>query len=76
MTSALVSARTITNLETALSSRFQLGVAHGILMSRYGPTQEQAFHAMVRLSQDCNVKLHDVADQIIRCGHCPTRVRG
>jgi hypothetical protein len=71
VTSALVSVRTITNLETALSSRFQIGVAHGILMTRYGLTQEQAFRAMVRLSQDCNVKLHDVADEIVRCGQLP-----
>jgi GAF domain-containing protein len=70
-TQALVSARLITNLETALSSRFRIGVAHGILISRYGMTEEQAFRAMARISQQSNTKLRDVAEEIIQRGKVP-----
>lgn len=65
---ALVSAQLVTGLETALSSRHDIGVAQGILMARYGLTADQAFAALRRVSQHRNVKLRDVALDVQRTG--------
>jgi hypothetical protein len=53
------------DLQTALYTRQQIGVAIGIVMERYALTREAAFSFLVRTSQTGNVKLRDVAATIV-----------
>ena len=64
---AAATART-EHLERALVSNRQIGIAMGILMERHRLTQEQAFDRLRHLGQRSNVKLRDVAEQIIYTG--------
>ena len=68
---ALVSARLVTNLETAMSSRHDIGIAQGILMGRYGISSAQAFSALRRISQHHNIKLREVAREVIQSRQLP-----
>jgi len=52
-------------LRTALTSRAVIDQALGILMSRTGSTVEQAFDRLREVSQKDNVKLRDVAHQVV-----------
>jgi AmiR/NasT family two-component response regulator len=56
------------HLQRALVSNRQIGMAMGILMERHRLTQEQAFERLRELSMRSNVKLRDVAEQIIYTG--------
>ena len=56
------------HLERALQHSRDIGAAVGILMARYKLTQEQAFAALRRVSQDSNVKLYSVALEVVRSG--------
>jgi AmiR/NasT family two-component response regulator len=56
------------HLQRALTSSRQIGMAMGILMERHRLTQEQAFERLRDLSQKSNVKLRDVAEEIIYTG--------
>jgi transcriptional regulator with GAF, ATPase, and Fis domain len=58
-------------LTKALGSRDLIGQAKGILMERYKITGERAFMVLVRLSQDNNQKLHEVAHDLVRDGTVP-----
>lgn len=49
----------------AITNRTVIGQAQGILMERYDLDPAQAFRALVRMSQDDNVKLHLVAGRIV-----------
>ncbi len=53
------------HLQTALQSRHTIGVAQGMLMLRYGLTEEQSFRFLSRNSQDANVKLREIAAKVI-----------
>lgn len=53
------------NLRAAIATRTVIGIATGLLIGRYGVTQEQAFQYMTRISQDTNTKLRKVAEQIV-----------
>jgi GAF domain-containing protein len=64
-TTALSSARRASTLQTAVSSRHVIGMAQGIAMERYGIDQHQSFELLRRLSSTTNVKLRDVAAQIV-----------
>ncbi len=55
-------------LTQALATRDLIGQARGILMERYKITGDQVFQLLVRVSQDTNRKLRDVADQLVRRG--------
>ncbi|MER6443320.1 GAF and ANTAR domain-containing protein [Streptomyces sp. NPDC001185] len=68
---ALSSARTHAQLEQAVATRHQIGEAMGILMSSLHLTEEQAFGALRRYSQDNNVKLREVARQVCEKGNLP-----
>ena len=61
------------HLERALVSSRQIAMAMGILMERHRLTQEQAFERLRDLSQRSNVKLRDLAEQILYAGdmHMP-----
>ena len=70
-TTALSSARRASTLQTAVSSRHVIGMAQGIAMERYGIDQHQSFELLRRLSSTTNVKLRDVAAQIVQTRSIP-----
>jgi AmiR/NasT family two-component response regulator len=61
------------HLHRALISNRRIGMAMGILMERHRFTEEQAFEQLRDLSQRRNVKLRDVAEQIIYTGDVEQR---
>ncbi len=61
------------NLELALVSREIIGQAQGILMERERITSEQAFDLLRHASQDLNIKLRDVAQDLVDTGQVPGR---
>lgn len=64
--SALVSARVITGLGTAVHNRHLIGVAQGILMQRYGLSLERSFDALRRYSNETNIKLSVLAELVVQ----------
>ncbi|MET8568832.1 GAF and ANTAR domain-containing protein [Streptomyces sp. NPDC004783] len=68
---AFSSARTQAQLEEAIGTRHIVGEAMGILMGSHRLTEDQAFAALRRYSQDHNVKLRDVARQVCERGGLP-----
>lgn len=70
-TTALSSARRTSTLRAAVSSRHVIGMAQGIAMERYGIDQEQSFELLRRLSSTSNVKLREVAGQIVETRSIP-----
>jgi GAF domain-containing protein len=62
---AIAHAREIDNLSQALQSRTIIGQAVGIVMERYGLSDERAFAFLQRLSSHRNVKLRMVAQEFI-----------
>lgn len=68
---ALGCVRRAASLETAVSSRHVIGMAQGIAMERYGIDAQQSFELMRRLSSTTNVKLRDVAAQIVETRTIP-----
>jgi ANTAR domain len=56
------------NLAQAVVARHRAGVAHGILMSRLGCSQDQAIAILKHRSQRTNRKLRIIADEVIRIG--------
>jgi len=62
---ALGHARHDDQLNQALTSRKAIGQALGILMERYQLDEDRAFQFMVRVSSTGNVKLRDVAQEIV-----------
>ncbi|SDY82209.1 ANTAR domain-containing protein [Modestobacter sp. DSM 44400] len=59
----------VRQLETALVSSRQIGMAMGILMKRHQLTEEQAFDQLRDVSSRRNVKLRDVAIEVVRGAH-------
>jgi hypothetical protein len=59
------------NLRAAIRSRETIGQAMGILMERHRITAGQAFDLIVHVSQSTNVKLREVADELVRTGALP-----
>ena len=60
-------------LEQALASNREIGMAMGLLMARGLLTQDQAFAVLRRASQHLNRKLHEVAAELIETGQLPRR---
>jgi GAF domain-containing protein len=56
------------HLREALESRDVIGQAKGILMARRGCTPEIAFEALRKVSQHRNIKLRDIAEQVVYLG--------
>ena len=52
-------------------SRAVIEQAKGILMERRKLTEDQAFTELTRASQNTNIKLRDVADELVRTGALP-----
>jgi AmiR/NasT family two-component response regulator len=61
------------HLQNAVLSNRRIGMAMGILMTRHRFTEEQAFDQLRDLSQRSNVKLRDLAEQIIYTGDVDQR---
>lgn len=68
---ALVKARTTANLWHAIDARKRIGQAQGILMERYALAEDQAFQVLLRYSQNNNMKLRDVAEELISTRELP-----
>jgi GAF domain-containing protein len=62
---ALGRARRESQLEEALSTRQSIGTAIGVVMGRYQISQERAFQFLVRASSTGNIKLRDIADEVV-----------
>jgi GAF domain-containing protein len=62
---ALGKAHEITGLSTALEGRTDIGKAIGIVMERYQMNVERAFAYLSRASSHGNIKLRDVAREIV-----------
>ena len=65
---ALAGARRQDQMVTAVDSRDLIGQAKGILMERYKISSLEAFRLLVVASQATNIKLHDVAEFLVRTG--------
>lgn len=65
---ALAGSLKIAHLSRGIQTRQLIGEACGILMERHRLTSQQAFQLMSQASQDMNVKLRDIAEQVVRAG--------
>lgn len=61
----------VSQLQQALSTSRQIGVAVGILMTRYGVTAERAFDLLRGSSMHLNRKLRDLALDVVDAGELP-----
>lgn len=68
---ALADAQNVTHLETAINVRTVIGRAEGILMERFDLSPAQAFAVLRRVSQDRNIKLNRVAEELVRTRETP-----
>ena len=59
------------NFHAALATRELIGQAQGILMEREHLTGDQAFDVLRRASQHLNIKLRDIAQDLIETGERP-----
>jgi ANTAR domain len=57
--------REIANLRAALVSRATIDQARGILVARYQLSPDGAFDLLVRWSQDRNIKLRTIAENLV-----------
>lgn len=62
----------IEQLQTALTSARTIGAALGIVMVSQKITQDQAFQVLRQFSQNRNVKLRDLADEVVITGVLPS----
>ncbi|MGN6412744.1 GAF and ANTAR domain-containing protein [Flexivirga sp.] len=58
-------------LHTALDARKVIGQAEGILMERHDLSADQSFEVLRRYSQDHNIKLREVAQQLVDSRRLP-----
>ena len=65
---ALAQAQKLDHLAVARDHRDRIGQAKGIVMERYGIDPAAAFALLVRLSQDTNHRLADVAEELVTTG--------
>jgi hypothetical protein len=65
---AFAGADKVHHLNIALARRDLIGQAKGILMERFKVTADQAFGILVRISQDHNRKLFEVAEELTQTG--------
>ncbi|QLQ11341.1 MAG: GAF and ANTAR domain-containing protein [Nocardioidaceae bacterium] len=69
---ALAASHDIEGLRKAMDARKLIGIAMGILMERYSIEHQQAFDVLRRYSQASNIKLRDVAQQVVAEGALPS----
>ena len=70
-TLAVTDTRDQQHLRDAVQSRDIIGQAKGILMERHQFDDQQAFALLVRISQNTNRRLIDIADRVARTGEEP-----
>lgn len=68
---AVRAAQQISSLVAGLDHRTTIGQAQGIVMERFDLDAAGAFALLARLSQDHNVKLREVADELVRSRNLP-----
>jgi GAF domain-containing protein len=68
---ALAEAQRAGQLHDALSNRDVIGQAKGILMERHSLTADAAFSVLSRVSQAGNMKLAEIARQLVQTGKLP-----
>ena len=69
---ALAAAQKVQQLETALGGRTVIAQATGILMERFDLDPDRAFSVLSRMSQQNNVKLRVLAQQVVTTRQLPT----
>jgi len=62
---ALDYARELENLQEAVKTRQEIGRAIGIVMERFKLNEERAFAFLARLSQTRNIKLREIAAEVV-----------
>lgn len=62
----------VAELQAALRSSREIGMAMGIVMERHRLSADRAFLVLQQISSRRNVKLRDVAEQIVATGEVPT----
>ena len=62
---ALAYSLEVTTLKEAVQTRTRIGQAVGIVMERYKIPEQQAFAFLTRLSQQRNIKIRHLADELI-----------
>lgn len=70
---AAVTAEEAAHMRAAMASRAVIEQAKGILMERHKIVADQAFTLLTRASQHTNIKLRDVADDLVNTGALPRR---
>ncbi|NED99343.1 GAF and ANTAR domain-containing protein [Phytoactinopolyspora halotolerans] len=68
---AIDNMREESDLRRAMETRNVIGQAQGLLMERYELDARRAFEVLRRYSQDTNVKLRDVAEQLVETRKLP-----
>jgi GAF domain-containing protein len=63
---AIAYAQEIDDLQQAIHTRGTIGQAVGIVMERYQLNDERAFAFLTRLSQDHNIKLRRVSEELVK----------
>jgi AmiR/NasT family two-component response regulator len=61
----------VVELQAALRSSREIGMAMGIVMERHRLTPDRAFLVLQRISQRRNLTLRDVAEHIVQTGEEP-----
>ncbi|MFI7344586.1 ANTAR domain-containing protein [Streptomyces sp. NPDC050085] len=61
--------REVEQLRRAMRSRGVIDMARGIVMAAFGLSPDDAWEALVSVSQRSNTKLHEVAGQLVECTH-------
>ena len=62
---AMSRARLVSGLRNAMGSRHTIGMAQGVLAVRYDISYERAFQVLHRYSNDHNIKLRTLAEQVM-----------
>jgi hypothetical protein len=70
---AVTVARMDENKDIALDSRSLIGQATGIVMDRYDIDAVRAFAVLKRISQQSNVRIHEVAVELLRTRRLPAQ---
>lgn len=71
-TTALEKVRLESRIRGAIDGRAVLGQAQGVVMERYGLTDDQALSLLVRYSHQCNVELGSLADEVAQSRMLPS----
>lgn len=61
----------IAHLELALKSARCIGAAMGVLLERHKVTDVESFAMLARASQRANLKLREIAEQLVLTGNLP-----